>query len=218
MVSHLRAAEEDDIGEILGLIERVYPEGYPKTWASREGLEPAIGDFVVAEEDNSVVGTGKANDEYWPGAVYIESIMVDPDSQGQGLGTDIVDELGNLRDETLVSLDRSTSAGIFLGEGYLPAAFLPEREYFGDRRESLMVTYRPGNKHGKTWEKDLRVKSRDDEPYLVEITGTDLSEQIIQESIEELPSTYLQVINYVDGAAEGLSLDQEGLKGGKMEK
>ena len=211
----VRAAETEDAYDILDLIETVYPEGYPKSWADEDSIEEAADSFVVAEDDGGIIGCKRMNDEYWPGVVYLESLMVHPDHRGEGLGGELIDWIGRNADNTTISLDRSTSASIFMDQGYEPAGLLPEREFFGDDRESLMVTYNNGDNVGKSWDRRSRTKSRDGEPYLVEITGEELSEQEVREVVEDVPPTYTQIISREPSKSSGRQFlqDQEMLGG-----
>lgn len=191
----VRTAEIEDAYELLDLIETVYPEGYPKSWANRETIEDVAESFVVAEDKGGIVGCKRLNDEYWPGVVYLESLMVHPDYRGEGLGAELIDWIGENADKTTISLDRSTSASIFIDQGYEPVAFLPEREFFEDNRESLMVTYNPGSSVGNSWGRRSRTKTRNEEPYLVEITGEELESRDVEEVLEGVPPTYTQIVS-----------------------
>lgn len=115
LIANLPTAETgpvapDEISELVALISRFEPEGNlaPR---SREIIEAAIDDFRVLKVDGRVVACGAVRTIQDGKSVLIESVAVHHDFQGQGLGTDLVQELHR------VAADRGASAAYVLTTG-----------------------------------------------------------------------------------------------------
>jgi amino-acid N-acetyltransferase len=88
----VRAATATDYGQVVRLLEAA---GLPTA-----GLQPALPDFVVAEEAGQVVGT--VGLEVYGAEALLRSAVVAPDRRGSGLGNELVAGL----------LDRAGERGI----------------------------------------------------------------------------------------------------------
>ncbi|HET6700348.1 MAG TPA: GNAT family N-acetyltransferase [Gemmatimonadaceae bacterium] len=130
--SHVR-----DARTISGLIGLYVADGtlLPRT---PEFVAERIIDFLVSEVDGRVVGCVHL-DEYSPSLVEVRSLAVDPDHQGRGIGTALVnaaEELARVREYATV-FAVSSNDEFFRARGY-DLRYIPEL----DRERSEVSRYK----------------------------------------------------------------------------
>ncbi|NLI93693.1 MAG: N-acetyltransferase [Peptococcaceae bacterium] len=86
-----RNAKLSDVEEIIKLINLYAEQGLmlPRT---RSTLYEGIREFVVAVEDEKIIGTGSLH-IIWDDLAEVRALAVDPDRRGQGIGRRIVEIL-----------------------------------------------------------------------------------------------------------------------------
>lgn len=199
-------AGKEDAQSIYELTSVLYPKGYPKLWY-KEGVESLKGvmeknEFFKATIDDKTVGCIALNNDYWKNipVSYLESLMVHPSAQGKGIGKGLIEIIKKESQRSIISLDRVTSVQMMLNMGFKPSAFIPEKEYFGDKKESLFLVHYPKEgcsrlKIEKT-EPSIRLKKKESQLYLLEITGNNIESDDISRIVKENNySEYVITIN-----------------------
>ena len=200
MINYRKALQKDVEG-VMNLIQTIYPNGYPKTWNNPTSLKKEIGRFWICEDNEIVKGCVALDTNYWPNILvaYPESLMVHPDLRGQGVGSLLLDKVIEDSPTTLITLDRLASVNMTIKKGFIPSAFLPSREYFGKSLESLFLMYHPKISEIQTPINGIskqRIKSKNGQKYLLEIVGTNLKQEEIDEILLSEPNIPAQVVNY----------------------
>ena len=137
MTPSVRPSHVRDARTISGLIGLYVADGtlLPRT---PEFVAERIIDFLVSEVDGRVVGCVHL-DEYSPSLVEVRSLAVDPDHQGRGIGTALVnaaEELARVREYATV-FAVSSNDEFFRARGY-DLRHIPEL----DRERSEVSRYK----------------------------------------------------------------------------
>lgn len=188
-------AQKSDAEDICNLTSIIYPKGYPKLWY-REGIDTledtiAENDFFKATENGNLIGCVALNNNYWKGipVSYLESLMVNPSAQDKGVGKGLMNKAKEESNQSIISLDRSTSVRMMLRMGFEPFAFIPEKEYFGDKKESLFLVHYPKLSKQSICigdeELNARLKKKDEQPYLLEIVGNELNSEKVSSFVNK---------------------------------
>lgn len=213
-------AGKEDAQSIYELTNIVYPKGYPKSWY-KEGVEALKGvmeknEFFKATIDNKVVGCVALNGDYWKNipVSYLESLMVHPSAQGKGIGKGLIEIIQKESEKSVISLDRITSVQMMLNMGFRPLAFIPEKEYFGNKKESLFLVChtKEGCNEFKVDknEPSVRLKKKDCQPYLLEIVGNNIESDVLSRVIKENNySGYVITINQTPRGSDKHNLSLE---------
>jgi hypothetical protein len=199
-----RKALSEDACSISLLVQTIYPNGYSKDWYNECNCvikKPLDGFFLATTRTDRIVGCAKLSHDYWSSVdvSYLESLMVHPNFRKRGIASNLVNLVKNESDRSIISLDRSSSLGMMLNLGFDPVAFLPEREYFGDHKESLMMVQYPVHHVVSSFGDGLlntRIKEKNGQTYLLEIVGRNLTSDNIDRVLDlhDNPS-YVQIIN-----------------------
>lgn len=107
------AKDATEIGELLPTLSTRFTDAPVDEQLLREIIDSPHHEQIVARKDGKIIGTATLSITIGTGAgrkAYLEDFVVDPDTQGQGVGTALWDEITQWCSERSVNLFFTSSA------------------------------------------------------------------------------------------------------------